>query len=271
VNPALPLVDLSRAWPGGRRWRPVSALAERLLALDRLNALYQRHREGDPAAPAFCRRILDGLGVATRIPAPDLDRLKAVQGPALVLANHPLGGREALFLHLILGAVRPDYRILANHLIGRVPEVREKLFLVDPFGGPAAAQDNRQALRDALRWLGQGGLLGVFPAGELSYWQPDERRVADPAWAPQVARLARRSGATVLPLHFSGQSSGWLRALARIHPALKTPWLVRELMQGPARMIEARLGLPLPAHALPGLDDRALAAWLRERCYALAA
>jgi putative hemolysin len=209
--------------------------------------------------------------VSTWIAAHDLERLAAVKGPALVLANHPLGGREALFLHLILGAARPDYRILANQLIGQVPEVREKLILVDPFGGSSAAQANRLGMRHALRWLSQGGLLGLFPSGELSYWQRDERRVADPPWAAQASRMVRLSGATVVPLHFSGQSSAWLRALARIHPALKTPWLVRELMQGPARALEARLGLPLPAHALPALDDRALAGWLRGRCYALAA
>lgn len=270
MSRALPLVDLSRGLPGGRAWRPFSALAERALGLDAVNALHERCRRGGGGAPGFCGRVLQALGVEPWIEPSGLKSLAQTPGPVLVAANHPLGGRDALLLNVVLGAVRPDYRILSNRLIGLVPEVRDKLFLVDPFGGPDAAQSNRQALRQALRWLGQGGLLGVFPAGEVSYWQRREGRVADPAWAPQAARLARLGQATVLPLHFRAQASGWLRLLGRLHPALKTPWLARELAYGPARRIEARLGRPLPPASWPAVDDAALAAWFRGRCYALA-
>lgn len=270
MNGALPLVDLSRGLPGGPLWRPLAALAERCLGLDQVNALYEERRPGPAGAPAFCARFLDGLGVSVHVDAGEIERLQALKGPVVVLANHPLGGREALAMNVLLARARQDYRVLANALIGRVPEVRDHVLLVDPFGGPAAAQSNRTALRQALRYLGQGGLLGIFPAGEVSLWQPHEGRVADGPWSPQTARLLRLSGATVVPLHFSGRSSTWLRALGRVHPALKTPFLAREMMHGPARALRARFGHALPAAALPALDDGRLAAWLRDRCYALA-
>lgn len=268
MSRSLPLVDLNRDW---RLGRPFSAFLERLLALDEVNALYQRHRPGATGAPAFCGRMLEGLGVETHLDPQGLERLAGIQGPVMVLANHPLGGREALLLNVLLGAARPDYRILSNFIIGRVPEVRSKLILVDPFQGAKARQANRRSLRTALAWLRTGGLLGIFPSGAVSTWQSHELRVADGAWAPQTARLARLSGATVVPVHFGGASSPWLQTLARVHPALKTPFLARELMHGPARRIEARVGPALPPASWPKGDDAALASWFRLRCYALAA
>jgi putative hemolysin len=264
-------LDVQAALPPSLRGPWAAPLLLKALGLSRVQRIYDQKRAGDPAPAAFCRRMLEGLGVEAELDEAELERVRQVQGPLLVTANHPLGGREALLLAVVLGALRPDFRILANPVIGLVPEMRESLILVDPFGGPAAARANIAALRKALAWLKGGGLLGIFPSGEVSYWQAGEGRIADKAWAPQAARLLRLSGATVLPLHFSGTSSAWLRGLARVHPSLKTPFLVRELLHGPARQLRARFGRPVPASALPALDDAALAAWLRERCYQLGA
>lgn len=264
-------LDLRAALPLPLRGGLAAPVLEQLLGLRAVQRLYERQRSGDPSAPAFSRRLLADLGVEAELEQGGLQALRGLAGPVIVLANHPLGGREALLMNVVLGALRGDYRIVANQVIGLVPEMRSSLILVDPYGGAAAARANVAAMRQALAWLKGGGLLGLFPAGEVSYWQSGEGRVADKAWAPQCARLIRLSGATVVPLHFSGRSSAWLRALARLHPSLKTPFLVRELLHGPARHLRARMGRPLPAAALPPLDDTALAAWLRGRCYALEA
>jgi putative hemolysin len=271
VSPAEAGLELREALPAPLRGPLLAPVLEQALGLRAVQRLYQRQRGGDPAPAAFCRRLLADLGVEIELEETGLEALRGLTGPVLVTANHPLGGREALLLNVVLGALRPDYRIVANQIIGLVPEMRRTLILVDPFGGPDAARANVTAMRQAHAWLKAGGLLGLFPAGEVSYWQPAEGRVADKAWAPQCARLARISGATVVPLHFSGRSSAWLRALARVHPGLKTPFLVRELLHGPARRLRARFGRPVPAAALPAGDDAEAAAWLRERCYALGA
>lgn len=270
MNAAPPIVDLARELSAGHWARPLMAPLERLLGIPAVNRLYAQVGGRDLEAPVFCRAVLEVLGVETSIEPRGLQRLAELQGPVLVTSNHPLGGRDALLLHLVLGTARSDYRILANRLLGRIPETRAQLILVDPFGGPQAASFNRGGLREALRWLERGGLLGVFPAGEVSFWQPLEGRVADKPWAPQALRLAEATGATVVPLHISGSTSPWLQGLARLHPALKTPCLARELVSGPAKRLEARLGEPIPALRLVGRDPEAKAAWLRDRVYALA-
>jgi putative hemolysin len=261
------LVDLSF----GRRWaRPVARVAERILALDKVEALYGRLQGRDLPLGEFSAEALRLLGVELRVSDADRARLRAVQGPCLVLANHPLGGRDALALNVFLSQSDREFRVMANRLLGLVPEVRPSLIMVDPFGGKRAAAYNLQPMRQASAWLKGGGLLGLFPAGEVSLWQGPEGRVADKAWSGQAVRLAQAAGATVLPLHISARCSGWLQALARIHPALKTPFLARELMTGPARELVLSLGKPMPASALPHPQDPgAAAAWLRRQVYSL--
>ncbi len=263
------LVDLAAELPGGRQLSPLLRIAETLLGLTQLNALYARVGGQGLSAPDFCRAVLMELGVEFNFEGEGLLHLGKLRGPVLLVANHPLGGRDALLMHLLLGAARPDYRILANRPLGRVPETRARLILVDSFGGAGAAARNLGPLREAKRWLSQGGLLGVFPAGEVSHWQSRERQITDGPWAPQALRLAQAVGATIISVFFSGQSSAGLRALARVHPTLKTPWLVRELIFGPAKQLKVRVGEPISSHDLPAGSPQEQVDWLRQRTYEL--
>ena len=70
----------------------------------------------------------------------------------------------------MLDRVRQDLKILANSLLGGIPEVREQLILVNPFETPKAQHENRAPLRAALGWLAGGGLLQSFPPAKWRTW-----------------------------------------------------------------------------------------------------
>jgi putative hemolysin len=272
VEEPKPLIDssllLGKAWQRAL-YHPFQGWVEAALGFSRINLLYRRVGRRGLNAPAFCRAGLEDLGVTWGIDG--LEHLRAVSGPCLVVANHPLGGREAMALHCVLAASRDDYRILSNPLLNYVEEVSPQLILVDPFETKAAARANTGPLRETLRFLRQGGLIGVFPAGEVSYWQAAEKRIADKAWAEQTVRLALRAQATVVPLHFGGSNGAVFNGLARIHPSLKVPLLAQQLAFGPCRHVQATLGPAVAFDALPYKDDPSrLARWLREQTYALA-
>ena len=238
--------------------------------MTRINALYANVGGRGLDAVAFCDACLKDLDVTWTVDAGSLERLKAIEGPCVVVANHPLGGREALVLHCLLGQVRQDYRIVANHYLGGLWETRSKLILVDPYETRESAKANVLALRDCLRFMQQGGLLGLFPAGEVSYWQADEGRVADKPWASQSVRMILKSKATVVPLRFVGVNGALFNAVARWATPWKAGLLAQQLAYGPTRHVEAILGRPIPFTDLPFQDDPSrLAAWLREQVYAL--
>ncbi len=254
--------------PAGRLRRMLVAIADRVLGLSTMERRYRRVSGGDDPL-AFLDRALNELGVRLELEPGELERIPAF-GPAVVVANHPFGGIEGMALARVLLERRRDVRVMANYILGRIPELRDLFLLVDPFDTRESARRNLAALRRTIRWIAEGGLLIVFPAGEVAHVDLRQRRVVDPPWDPSIGRLVRRSGAPVVPVYFPGRN-GWPFQLAGlIHPALRTVLLPRELMRR-REALETRIGRPIQASQLAQLpsDDR-LVEYLRLRTEILA-
>ncbi len=115
---------------GQRLPAPVEGAIEKLLALDRFARLY----EDAPGARSLAERSLALLNVSPRISARDLALIPR-QGAVVAVANHPFGLIEGAILAALLSAVRPDVKILANHLLSSVPDAAQSCIFVDPSGG----------------------------------------------------------------------------------------------------------------------------------------
>jgi len=249
--------------------RPV---VESTLAFPELNRLYSEAL-GASGAPgrarprdeAFHDRALAVLGVRWEAPEEDLARIPAT-GPIIVVTNHPFGGIDGLILLSLLRRIRPDVRLIGNLMLGRIPEMREVLFLVDPFGGPGAAARSAAGLRAALRWVAGGGALGIFPAGEVAHLRLGTGRVIEPEWGRIVGRLVRRAGAPLIPVFLAGRNSGLFQAAGLIHPRLRTFLLPREVLRHRGRIVQVRIGGPIAPARMASFEDPAdLAAYLRAR------
>ncbi len=251
--------------------RLVGALAipplERLLGLKRCRELYAE--VADRPAELFAEAALQRLGVDMKVAAEELERIPA-SGPLVVVANHPYGAVEGLMLIALLRRVRSDVKVMANYLLQRIPQLADMVIAVDPFGASHSARRNIGPLRDSLRWLQQGGVLLVFPAGEVSHFKPSHRAVADPAWSDTLGRIVRRSGAPVLPVFFPGRNGLGFQLAGMVHPRLRTALLARQLLNKRGRTLEARIGSLIQPRQLNRLDsDRELVDYLRLRTYML--
>ncbi len=246
----------------------LNGLLERLLLLDRLNDIYA---EMDKWAETgdFAGRALAALRIGYHVEPDDMGRIPG-HGPLVVVANHPFGGIEGLMLAAVLRAVRPDMKIMANYLLERIPEMRPLIIPVDPFGGDGSVRRNLKPLKDALTWLGNGGVLAVFPAGEVSHLQLAKKQVVDPAWSNMVGRIIRRSAAPVLPVFFHGRNSALFQVAGLVHPLFRTALLPHELLNKNSREVRLDIGNPVSAERIKGFeDDGQLMAYLRARTYML--
>lgn len=149
----------------GSRPDPVRAFIAQALQLKALDDLYAEARQAQTGNLAAS--ILNRLGVSLALTQADLEMIPA-EGPVVVVANHPFGLLDAMMLDSMLQGRRKDSRILANSLLCGIPELRHRCFPVDVLGGKT--QVNVRTIRTAMGWLKSGGLLGVFPAGEVSHW-----------------------------------------------------------------------------------------------------
>ena len=242
---------------------------EWLLGLPKINATHRDAQTMDATLP-FADRVLRVLGVTYSVTDEDRAVIPA-KGPVVVVANHPFGGIEGIILLSFLRSVRPDVRLMANYMLGAIPELRDQFILVDPFGARSAAAKNIQPMKESLRWLQSGSMLGIFPAGEVSSLDLHSFLVRDPAWDHKIAAMVRRTQATVLPIYFRGHNSIWFLLAGVIHARLRTVLLPRQLVNKRGLEIQLRIGTPLTWKDLSDQpSDEKLIRFLRLRTYLLA-
>ncbi len=213
---------------------------EYLLGLSGCRSLYRR--VGHIAEPGlFMQQVLADLKIEAVCAPHDMEKIPA-KGGCVVVCNHPFGGLEGIVLaHRLLG-VRPDVKIMANSLLDRIPQLHQLTLAVDPFGGADAPRANLAPLRQAMRWVQKGGLLLVFPAGEVAHLNLRRGEIRDPAWHPSVARIVRHTQATVVPIFFEGRNSVFFQAAGLLHPRLRTVLLARELLKKRGTQIHFKIG-----------------------------
>lgn len=232
-----------------------------MLGLRALQKQYETLPPGD-----FVDHALRRLDIA--VMAEGLDRLPR-EGAAIVVVNHPTGAMDGLLLLSVLRRVRTDVRVLGNEWLTRIPEMRDATIALNVF--TALPSLRVAALRQAHRWLAEGGLLVVFPAGEVARRVRDGVPVDGP-WHEGVLALSRWTSAPVVPAGIEARASRWFLMASRIHRSLGTLLLPRELLRQRGARVPVRVGTPVTAARLDALPDAASRlAYLRTRVEALAA
>src|SRR3984893_18381387 len=153
------------AFPSNRLPRPLATAVNRFLQIHRLEELYARAR----AENGFVRRLLDDLQIQVEVTASDFEKIPR-SGPVVAVSNHPFGILDGVMLADLLTRARFDVRILTNRLLSELPELARICFFIDPFHGPESRTANGSALKQSVKHLRAGGMLLVFPAGEVSHF-----------------------------------------------------------------------------------------------------
>ncbi|MBN1593417.1 MAG: lysophospholipid acyltransferase family protein [Candidatus Coatesbacteria bacterium] len=242
---------------------------ERVLHLREFGRLYDDLQLRGDNVP-FLQKLLDRLNVTCKVSDDDLRKLPST-GPAIIVANHPFGAVEGVILCSILRSIRPDVKVMANYLLGLIPEIRENFFLVDPYVRESSLMANIKPLRETLNWLKNGGMLGVFPAGEVAHATLKSRKIVDPKWNESIGRIIRKTETPVIPVYFSGINSALFHLLGLAHPRVRTAMLPRELLNKANREVEMHIGRPISYSKLSAFEtDREMMDYLRMRTYMLA-
>ncbi len=220
-----------------------------------------------PTGQQLFEKLLEGLGVECECAPADLHRVPR-RGPVVAVANHPFGMVEGVILGSLLLRVRPDVKFLANSMLSNVPGLGEYVFPVNTFGG--AARENWRSLRQSIDWVKKGGMLVVFPAGEVSSLRLPQLEISDSKWDDKVTRIIQMADATALPMFFHGVNSAMFQVAGLIHPRLRTMLLPRELANLRGGKIRISIGRPIKPQSLIRLKTEGAATdYLRQRTHLL--
>jgi len=239
----------------------------KFIGLSEINRIYAHSAVGD--TDRFLDMALGTMGIDIALSDEDRARIPA-EGPCVVVANHPFGAVEGMILAKVLRQARPDAKLMANYLLALIPEMARIIIQVDPFGTGDSTKKNIGPLKEAMRFLRDGGILGIFPAGEVSSINILKRAITDKEWSPTVGRIIKRTGVPVLPVYFKGSNRALFHLMGLIHPRLRTIMLPREMLKRQNTTIEMRIGQPIPPSQLKGFEtDEQLMEYLKLRTYVL--
>ncbi|MEZ8801635.1 lysophospholipid acyltransferase family protein [Vibrio splendidus] len=220
------------------------SVVEWATGLSKLDKLYQ-DRPDELSSFEFMHHTLSALNIDYSVSAGATDNIPE-QGPVVIVANHPLGAIEGVILADLVGSVRKDVKVLANELLKRLPELDDLFIGVDVFNSKESKRTNAKAIRDANRHLADGGLLIVFPAGEVSSYRKGAKTLTDIEWSKSVAKFVKRHQATTVPIFINGKNSELFYQAGRVHPLLRTALLGRELLNKQATTISISISSSIP-------------------------
>jgi 1-acyl-sn-glycerol-3-phosphate acyltransferase len=219
----------------------------------------------------FAEKLLhkDVMNIKIAYPDSDLEKIPK-EGPLVIVANHPYGGVDGIALLALLKRARPDVKLMANYMLGAIPELREDFFLVDPFGQTDSSRHSIGGVRDTIKWLKEGHVLGIFPAGEVAAYDKKEKRVIDKKWGDAVGLIIRKARCPVQSVLFEGHNSKFFQLLGRISPVLRTLWLPRECGRACNNDLPVRIGDVIKAETWKQYKSSPeLMSFLKSETYAL--
>ncbi len=225
------------AWLGSTRPKLARSIL-RFTGIDSVQDFLDRH--GELPTFAFIDEALRHLDCRYQVDHIERERVP-VDGPVVIVANHPLGALDALALIHFVGQVRRDLKVLANDWLLQLAPLAPLLLPV-----PVLGQGNgTTAWRGARAALGRGEALLVFPAGEVS--RLGISGVRDRPWSPGFLRLAATAQAPLVPIHIGGRNSLSFYGLSLLAKPLGTVLLPRQLHRLGQTRLPLRVGRLEPA------------------------
>lgn len=253
------LIQPSDLYFGRRGWiaRLQARLIMKVAALKKINRLYESAFSYEGPYP---EGLLHNLGVSYDVAPSDLKNIPA-SGPAIVIANHPTGALDGMILIDLLSKARPDVKFMGNFLLSRIGPLERFFIDVDPFD--AKSGGNVSGIRESLQHLSGGGLLVIFPAGEVATWQRGFRDVKDRPWPESVLKFIRKAQVPVVPVYIEASNSRTFRLAGKVHPMLRTLLLPRELVNKAGCSVPLRIASPILPKKTEDLSKTAYNSYLR--------
>ena len=228
-------------------------------------------RRGGAEGIRFWGMALDVMGIEITTPKAQFDNIPK-EGPVIVVANHPHGLVDGMVMAELIARVRPDFKILTREVLTGLDQGASSFLIPVPFPHAKNAQQKSVEMRaKAMDLLKAGGLVCVFPSGVVATSKTAFGPVEEAEWNVFTAQMIRRSGATVVPIHFRGQNSRAYHIANRISATMRQAMLLHEVVHVCNRPHGPVIGAPFTPAQMERLasDPRGWIAWAREHTLSL--
>ncbi|MCL2390780.1 MAG: lysophospholipid acyltransferase family protein [Endomicrobia bacterium] len=184
----------------------------------------------------------------------DMSELENIpsKGAVVIVANHPIGSIDGLALLKTVAHIRPDVKIVANQILSVLKPIKDLFIAVDNMSGKGSSRKQIKAIQEHLK---QGGVLILFPSGEVSRF--GLKGVRDKKWSRGFLRLADKAKAPIVPVYIDGRNSAFFYITSFISKPLSTLLLVHEMFKQRGKRLKIRIGKCIPHSVIKDKDAAA--------------
>lgn len=253
---------------GGRAFiRTMENVTGRLRLIRRAAGYQDAVKRGED----FWQVMVERYGLSLDVIGGSLENIPA-EGPLVVVSNHPYGILDGLMMgHILSTRRRGDFRILANNVFKKAEDLDRVILPISFDESREAIQENIETRKTALRYLAEGGAIGVFPGGTVSTSAKPFSAPMDPMWRSFTAKMISKSGAQVVPVFFEGANSRLFQIASHLHTTLRMALLIKEFKRRTDEPVRVVVGDPIDPAEIQQYksDQKAMMDFLRARTYAL--
>jgi putative hemolysin len=263
--------DISYAYSAETKGgRAVIRLMENTTGRLRLIRRAEGYENEVAAGRDFWQVIVERYGLSLNVIGGSLSNIPR-DGPVILIANHPYGILDGLMMGHILSVARGDFRILAHRVFRKAEDLNRIILPISFDDTKQAVQLNIETRKEALRYLGDGGAIGIFPGGTVSTGLRPFSRPMDPGWRGFTARMVAKSNATVVPVFFDGHTSRLFQIASHMHSTLRMGLLIKEFRKRVDTPVDVVIGDPIGRDVLDPMakDSRTMMDFLRKATYEL--
>jgi len=212
----------------------------------------------------FVDAVLDYFDFDYTVASNDLQNIPS-SGKVVIIANHPLGGLDALCLLRLISQVRKDVRIVANDFLVGFKALDPLLIPIDNY----KIRQSKKDIKNIYEALNNEEAVIIFPAGEVS--RATTKGIKDPVWSKGFLNFAQNTNAPILPIFLNAKNSKTFYTVSILNKTFSTLLLSHEMFKKQSKRINIKIGQIIPSeNTVPkGIDKKYLVNLYRKHLYAL--
>lgn len=212
----------------------------------------------------FVDAVLDYFDFDYTVASNDLQNIPS-SGKVVIIANHPLGGLDALCLLRLISQVRKDVKIVANDFLVGFDSLNSLLIPIDNY----KIRQSKKDIKKIYEALDNEEAIIIFPAGEVS--RATTKGIKDPSWSKGFLNFAQNTSAPILPIFLDAKNSRTFYTISVLNKTFSTLLLSNEMFKKKSKRINIKIGEIIPNENITpkGIEKKYLLNLYKKHLYSL--
>lgn len=190
-------------------------------------------------------------------------------GGYIFVANHPLGGMDAMAIVTTVAPIRNDIKFIVNDLLLNIKNLKGLFVGVNKHG-----VNSKESLNMVDKLFASDNAVFIFPAGLVS--RKNKGKVEDLEWKKTFITRSKKHNKTIIPLYVEGKLTNFFYRLSNfrtkigIKANIEMFYLADETFKQENKHLKIIFGEPVPSSLFDkSKTDKEWAEWMKKKVYNL--